>query len=213
MTTVVENQARPYGGMPFDHVYHHNLPHHTGPSFTDPWTTAHTSPHANPPVYAGSVGPSPIKEEVDSRPGAMSMPYPGISVSAAPPLNYSSNGATGGYESSTEMMLPRTSFDQAPSYTTAPPMPPPSSASYPSLSSYPLHPQQQGNRRSSNSYFPFLHFSFDFFFFFFFFYLYYYYYYFFSTYQIRIIEIPALMLSHPRQPLVMRSTRVAAWWR
>ncbi|KAJ6188213.1 hypothetical protein N7519_003121 [Penicillium mononematosum] len=123
MTMVMENQNRPYGGMSFDNVYHH-----TPPQFTDPWA-AHTSSHSTPPVYATSMGNGAsmslgqVKQEEVNRSG-MSMPYPNIPVSA-PSMVAGSTYATSNYGPEVMGMqheVPRTTFDQAPSYTTAPPM-------------------------------------------------------------------------------------------
>lgn len=155
MTTVVENQNRPYGGMGFDSIYHHNLPHQGPPHFTDPWSTAHTSSHANPPIYsAAPVTPSIVKQEDVGRPTAVPMPYPGISVSA-PPLVAGSNYTSGTYEGSdmggVPHGLPRTSFDHGPpSYSTAPPMHNFASSYAPLSYSQSLHPHHNDARRLSN---------------------------------------------------------------
>jgi hypothetical protein len=151
MTMVMENQNRPYGGMSFDNVYHH-----TPPQFTDPWA-AHTTSHSTPPVYATSMGNStgiPInpKEEV-GRTAAMSMPYPNIPVSA--PSLVPGNSYTAGYGPEVMGMqheVPRTGFEQPPTYTTAPPMSSFSPASYAPISYAPIHPSQsQDTRRMSHS--------------------------------------------------------------
>lgn len=144
MTMVMENQNRPYGGMSFDNVYHHT------PQFTDPW--AHTSSHSTPPVYATSMGngasmPLGVKSEEVNRTG-MSMPYSNLPVSA--PSMVGSNYATANYGPEVMGMqheVPRTTFDQAPSYTTAPPM---SSfaPTYAPVSYAPIHPSQDGRRIS-----------------------------------------------------------------
>lgn len=146
MTMVIENQNRQYGGMGFDSVYQHNMPHHNGPQFTDPWSAAHTTSHSTPPVYATSMGPSPIglsqpKQEEVSRPSAISMPYPNIPVSAPSMVPGSSNYSTAPTTSypAPEVMgmqhdLPRTSFEQAPAYTTASSMSSFAPASYAPLS-------------------------------------------------------------------------------
>lgn len=149
MTMVMENQNRPYGGMSFDNVYHH-----TPPQFTDPWA-AHTSSHSTPPVYAtsmgngASMGLSQVKQEEVNRTG-MSMPYPNIPVSA-PSMVAGSTYAAASYGPEVMGMqheVPRTTFDQAPSYTTAPPM----SSFAPSSYAYaPIHPSPQDARRISHS--------------------------------------------------------------
>ncbi|KAJ5499279.1 Zinc finger C2H2 [Penicillium expansum] len=149
MTMVMENQNRPYGGMSFDNVYHH-----TPPQFTDPWA-AHTSSHSTPPVYAtsmgngASMGLSQVKQEEVNR-SAMSMPYPNIPVSA-PSMVAGSTYAAASYGPEVMGMqheVPRTTFDQAPSYTTAPPM----SSFAPSSYAYaPIHPSPQDARRISHS--------------------------------------------------------------
>ncbi|KAJ5679239.1 Zinc finger C2H2 [Penicillium macrosclerotiorum] len=145
---VMENQNRPYGGMSFDNVYHHNPP-----QFTDPW--AHTSSHSTPPVYATSMGNSasipinPVKQEEVGRPAAMSMPYPSIPVSA-PSLVPASNYTTAGYGPEVMGMqhdVPRTGFEQAPTYTTAPPMSSFAPASYAPVNYAPLHPSQSQDAR------------------------------------------------------------------
>jgi hypothetical protein len=156
MTMVMENQNRPYGGMSFDNVYHHNPP-----QFTDPWAAAHTSSHSTPPVYATSMGNSAnipmnsVKEEVGrSAAMSMSMPYPNIPVSA-PSLVPGTNYTTTGY--GPEVMglqheVPRTGFEQTPTYTTAPPMNNFAPASYAPGSYAPIHPSQpQDVRRISHS--------------------------------------------------------------
>jgi len=149
MTMVMENQNRPYGGMSFDNVYHHN-----SPQFTDPWA-AHTSSHSTPPVYATSMGngglPINPKAEVGRNPG-MSMPYPSIPVSA-PSLVPGSNYTTGYGPEVMGMQheAPRTGFEQPPTYTTAPPMSF-APASYAPVSYAPIHPSQtQDARRISHS--------------------------------------------------------------
>ncbi|KAF4761156.1 hypothetical protein HAV15_007808 [Penicillium sp. str.  len=149
MTMVMENQNRPYGGMSFDNVYHH-----TPPQFTDPWA-AHTSSHSTPPVYAtsmgngASMGLGQVKQEEVNRTG-MSMPYPNIPVSA-PSMVAGSTYAAASYGPEVMGMqheVPRTTFDQAPSYTTAPPM----SSFAPSSYAYaPIHPSPQDARRISHS--------------------------------------------------------------
>lgn len=155
MTMVIENQNRPYGGMSFDNVYHH-----TPPQFTDPWAAAHTtSSHSTPPVYVTSMGNSgniplnPVKQEEVGRNPAMSMPYPSIPVSA-PSLVPGSNYTTAPYGPEVMGMqheVPRTSFDQAPSYTTAPPMSNFAQSSYAPVSYAPIHPSQpQDARRISH---------------------------------------------------------------
>lgn len=156
MTMVIENQNRQYGGMGFDNVYQHNM-HHSAPQFTDPWT-AQTSSHSTPPVYATSMGPSQIglshvKQEEVSRP-PMSMPYSSIPVSA-PSMVAGSNypTATASSYPGPEMMglshdMPRTSFDQAPAYTTASPMTSFAPASYAPLSYAPSMHHHQDRRIS-----------------------------------------------------------------
>ncbi|PLB55847.1 hypothetical protein P170DRAFT_422347 [Aspergillus steynii IBT 23096] len=145
MTMVIENQNRQYGGMGFDNVYQHNMPHHNPPQFTDPWTAAHTSSHSTPPVYATSMGLNHAKEEV-SRPSPMSMPYSSIPVSAPSMVtgsSYSTTTATsypGPEVMGMQHDLPRTSFEQAPAYTTTSPMSTFAPASYAPLSYAPsLH--------------------------------------------------------------------------
>lgn len=155
MTMVIENQNRQYGGMSFDNVYHHNPP-----QFTDPWATAHTTSHSTPPVYATSMGNSasipinPVKSEEVGRPTAMSMPYPNIPVSA-PSLVPGSNYTATGYGPEVMAMqhdVPRTGFEQAPTYTTAPPMSSFAPSSYAPVSYAPIHPSQpQDARRMSHS--------------------------------------------------------------
>lgn len=151
MTMVMENQNRPYGGMSFDSVYHHNPP-----QFTDPWA-AHTTSHSTPPVYATSMGNSTLpinpKEEV-GRTAAMSMPYPSMPVSA-PSLVPGSNYTTTGYGPEVMGMqheVPRTGFEQPPTYSTAPPMSSFAPATYAPVSYTPIHPSQpQDARRISHS--------------------------------------------------------------
>lgn len=137
---VMENQNRPYGGMSFDNVYHHNPP-----QFTDPWATAHTSAHSTPPVYATSMGNSAsipvIKQEDVARSAAMSMSYANIPVSA-PSMVPSSNYATSGYSAEVMGMqheVPRTGYEQAPAYTTAPAMSSYAQASYAPAAYAPIH--------------------------------------------------------------------------
>ncbi|KAI9926426.1 hypothetical protein ASPWEDRAFT_695762 [Aspergillus wentii DTO 134E9] len=160
MTMVIDNQNRQYGGMGFDNVYHHNMPHHNPPQFTDPWAAAHTSSHSQPPVYAtamASDGINHVKQEEVSRPSAISMPYPSIPVSA-PSLvtgsNYSTATTAPSYPGP-EMMtmqhdMPRTTFESAPTYTTASSM-----SSFAAPASYapisyapPLHPPHDSRRIS-----------------------------------------------------------------
>lgn len=156
---VIENQNRQYGGMAFDNVYQHNMPHHSPPHFTDPWAAAHTSSHPNPPMYATSMpanhlGLNPVKQEEVGRPTAISMPYPSISVSA-PSMVPGSNYSTTGYEAPDMLGLqhgiPRTTFEQAPTYPTTS-----SINSYPPANYAPLnytqslHPQHHEARRVSH---------------------------------------------------------------
>jgi hypothetical protein len=152
MTMVMENQNRPYGGMSFDNVYHH-----TPPQFTDPWAAAHTSSHSTPPVYATSMGngasmPIGVKQEEVNRSG-MSMPYPNIPVSAPSMVPGSSYGSAsyGPEVMGMQHEVPRTTFDQAPSYTTAPPMSSFAPASYAPVSYAPIHPSPTDGRRISHS--------------------------------------------------------------
>ncbi|KAF7713673.1 Conidiation transcription factor FlbC-like protein [Penicillium ucsense] len=142
MTMVMENQNRPYGGMSFDNVYHHNPP-----QFTDPWATAHTSTHSTPPVYATSMGNSAsmpinaVKQEDVARSAAMSMPYSNIPVSA-PAMVPSNNYTTAGYSADVLNMqheVPRTAYEQTPTYTTAPPMSSYAQASYAPDAYAPIH--------------------------------------------------------------------------
>lgn len=151
MTMVMENQNRPYGGMSFDNVYHHNPP-----QFTDPWAGAHaTTSHSTPPVYATSMGNSasipvnPVKQDEVGRTAAMSMPYPNIPVSA-PSMVPGSNYTTAGYGPEVMGMqheVPRSGFEQAPTYTTAPPMSSFAPASYAPVSYAPIHPSQSQDAR------------------------------------------------------------------
>lgn len=154
---VIENQNRQYGGMGFDSVYQHNLPHHNPPQFTDPWAEAHTSSHSNPPMYATSLGANqlplnPVKQDDVNRPSPISMPYSSIPVSA-PSLVTGSNYSTTSYPAPEVMGmqqgLPRTSFEQTPAYTTASPIGNFAPASYPM--SYAPSLQQQDSRRISHA--------------------------------------------------------------
>ncbi|CAG8920121.1 unnamed protein product [Penicillium salamii] len=149
MTMVMENQNRPYGGMGFDNVYHNQ------PQFTDPWA-AHTSSHSTPPVYATSMGngasmPIGVKQEEVNRTG-MSMPYPNIPVSAPTMVAGSTYAPSYGPEvMGMQHEVPRTTFDQAPSYTTAPPMSSFAPASYAPVSYAPIHPSPTDTRRISHT--------------------------------------------------------------
>lgn len=149
MTMVMENQNRQYGGMGFDNVYQHNIPHHNPPHFTDPWAEAHTTSHPNPPMYATSMPLNPVKQEDVSRPSPISMPYSSIPVSA-PSLVPGSSYSTTSYPAPEVMgiqhSMPRTSFEQTPAYTTASPMSNFAPASYPM--SYAPSLQQQDRRIS-----------------------------------------------------------------
>ncbi|KAL4882647.1 hypothetical protein BJY04DRAFT_38169 [Aspergillus karnatakaensis] len=154
MTMVIENQNRQYGGMGFDSVYQHGVPHHgQPPQFTDPWAAAHTSSHSTPPVYATSVG---IKQDDSSRPSHISLPY-SMSVSAPSMVagsNYSSATGTTSYPAPDIMGIahdvPRTSFEQTPAYTTAPSMSSFAPASYATPISY-ASPAHQDSRRMSHA--------------------------------------------------------------
>lgn len=149
MTMVMENQNRPYGGMSFDNVYHNP------PQFTDPWA-AHTSSHSTPPVYATALGngasmPIGVKQEEVNRTG-MSMPYPNIPVSAPAMVPGNTYAPSYGPEvMGMQHEVPRTTFDQAPSYTTAPPMSSFAPASYAPVSYAPIHPSPTDNRRISHT--------------------------------------------------------------
>ncbi|KAJ5550471.1 hypothetical protein N7535_001588 [Penicillium sp. DV-2018c] len=152
MTMVMENQNRPYGGMSFDNVYHH-----TPPTFTDPWAGAHTSSHSTPPVYATSMGNgasmplAQVKTEEVNR-ANMSMPYPSIPSSAPSmvPGNSYANPNYGPEVMGMQHEVPRTTFDQNPSYSTAPPMSNFAPA-YAPVSYAPIHPSPQDARRISHS--------------------------------------------------------------
>lgn len=148
MTMVMENQNRPYGGMSFDHDYHHNPP-----QFTDPWVGAHaTSSHSTPPVYATSMGNSgsiPIHSVKQEEAGRNAMPYPNIPVSA-PSMVPGSNYTTAGYGPEVMGMqheVPRSGFEQGSTYTTAPPMSSFAPASYAPVSYPPIHPSQSQDAR------------------------------------------------------------------
>jgi hypothetical protein len=124
---MIENQNRQYGGVNFDNMYQQP---HGQPQFTDPWAGSHTSSHANPPVYATSMGGNQmglnaVKHDDVNRPTAISLPYSSIPVSA-PSLVAASNYTTAGYGGQ-DMLgmqheMPRSTFEQAPTYTTAAPM-------------------------------------------------------------------------------------------
>ncbi|RHZ72822.1 hypothetical protein CDV55_108995 [Aspergillus turcosus] len=152
---VIENQNRQYGGMSFDSVYSHNVPHHAPPQFTDPWASAHTSSHSTPPVYATSMGINHTKPEEVSRP-TLSMPYSSIPVSAPSMVTSSSYTTAPTNYSGAEVMglqhdMPRTTFEQTPTYTTAPSMSSFTPATYAPISYAPslAHPHQD-NRRVSH---------------------------------------------------------------
>lgn len=127
MTMVIENQNRQYGGMGFDNVYHGNM-QHSNPQFSDPWSATHTSSHPNPSMYATSMGANHlgmnhVKQEDVTRPTAISMPYSSIPVSAPSLVAGTTYHNAAGYGSS-QMLgmqheMPRTTFEQAPTYTTA----------------------------------------------------------------------------------------------
>ncbi|OJI98761.1 hypothetical protein ASPVEDRAFT_50387 [Aspergillus versicolor CBS 583.65] len=154
MTMVIENQNRQYGGgMGFDSVYQHGVPHHgQPPQFTDPWGAAHSSSHSTPPVYPAPVG---IKQDENSRPSHISLPY-SVPVSAPSMVagsNYSSATSSTSYPAPDMMGLahdiPRTSFEQTPAYTTAPSISSFAPASYAPISyASPVH---QDNRRMSHA--------------------------------------------------------------
>jgi hypothetical protein len=161
MTMVIENQNRQYGGMSFDSVYSHNVPHHSlpgshaPPQFTDPWASAHTSSHSTPPVYATSMGINHTKPEEVSRP-TLSMPYSSIPVSAPSMVTSSSYTTAPSNYSGAEVMglqhdMPRTTFEQTPTYTTAPSMSSFTPATYAPISYAPslAHPHHD-NRRVSH---------------------------------------------------------------
>lgn len=97
---------------------------------------------------------NPVKSEEVGRPAAMSMPYPNIPVSA-PSLVPGSNYTATGYGPEVMAMqhdVPRTGFEQAPTYTTAPPMSSFAPSSYAPVSYAPIHPSQsQDARRMSHS--------------------------------------------------------------
>ncbi|OJJ47249.1 hypothetical protein ASPZODRAFT_132224, partial [Penicilliopsis zonata CBS 506.65] len=172
MTMVIESQNRQYGGMGFDSVYHHSLPHHPAapPQFTDPWAAvAHTTSHPTPSLYATSIASNPmnlssIKQEDAPRPAALSMPYSSIPVSApslvagttyapAPTAPTAPTAATTSYTTTPDIMamqheMPRSSFEQASTYTTASPLTTFPPATYPSLAYGPsLHPQHAADAR------------------------------------------------------------------
>lgn len=155
MTMVIENQNRQYGGggMGFDSVYQHGVPHHSQPPpFTDPWGATHSSSHSTPPVYPASVG---IKQEENNRPSHIPLPY-SVSVSAPSMVaasNYSSATPSASYPAPDMMGLahdiPRTTFEQAPAYTTAPSMSSFAPASYAPMN-YPS-PVHHDSRRMSHA--------------------------------------------------------------
>lgn len=148
MTMVIENQNRQYGGMGFDSVYQQNMPHHNPPQFTDPWAGAHTTSHSNPPMYATSVPngvPVNVKQEEVNRQAPMSVSYSNIPVSApsmVPASNY-----PGPEVMAMQQEIPRSNYDQAPTYTTASSIPNFAPANY-SMGYAPSIQQQDGRRIS-----------------------------------------------------------------
>lgn len=150
MTMVIENQTRQYGGMGFDNpVYHHGAPH-----FTDPWAAAHSSSHSAAPMYStasmgnGQLPLNSVKQEDVNRPSPISMPYSSLPVSA--PSLVAGNSYSTSY-ANPEVMgmqheMPRTGFEQAPTYTTASSMGNFGPASYPM--GYAPSLQQQDRRIS-----------------------------------------------------------------
>ncbi|KAL1884497.1 hypothetical protein Plec18167_002087 [Paecilomyces lecythidis] len=152
MTMVIENQNRQYGGMGFDNVYHGNM-QHSNPQFSDPWSATHTSSHPNPSMYATSMGANHlglnhVKQEDVTRPTAISMPYSSIPVSAPSLVAGNNYHSAAGYGSS-QMLgmqheMPRTTFEQAPTYTTASSMTAFTPANYAPMNyGQTLHQQQQ----------------------------------------------------------------------
>lgn len=156
MTMVIENQNRQYGGMGFDNVFPNSMPSQNHPQFTHPWPLANSSSHSNPPLYSASdLTLNAVKQEEVARPTAISMPFASIPVPTTPSLIAGSNYSAAGYGGS-EMLaisseIPRTSFDQSATYTTAPSISGFTPANYASLSysqSLP-RPQPQDGRRIS----------------------------------------------------------------
>jgi hypothetical protein len=124
MTTMIENQNRQYGGVTFDSMYQQP---HGQPQFTDPWASSSHSSHSNnPSIYTSSISMNAAAKQGElNRPNAISLPYASIPVSA-PSLvassNYSATGYTGQEILGLHHDIPRSSFEQAPPYTTAAPI-------------------------------------------------------------------------------------------
>ncbi|KAL2383539.1 C2H2 conidiation transcription factor FlbC, variant [Blastomyces gilchristii SLH14081] len=154
MTMVIENQNRQYGGgMGYDHAYQSQV-HPGTPQFNEAWT-AHSSAHPPQPIYPTSLPATSvamhqtIKREEVSRPTAISMPYTSVPVPApsmAPSSNYSPAPAYGGHEQMIVLPqeIPRTTFEQAQSYTSPSPIAPFTPANYPPMEyAQSLQQQQQ----------------------------------------------------------------------
>ncbi|OAX79658.1 hypothetical protein ACJ72_06020 [Emergomyces africanus] len=132
MTMVIENQNRQYGGgMGYDNAYQNQV-HPSAPQFNEAWA-AHSAPHPPQPIYPTSMPASSValnqavKREEVSRPTAISMPYSSVPVQAPsmpPSSNYNATPTYGGSEQIIVLPqeIPRTTFEQAQSYTSAPPL-------------------------------------------------------------------------------------------
>ncbi|PGH17889.1 hypothetical protein AJ79_00788 [Helicocarpus griseus UAMH5409] len=152
MTMVIENQNRQYGGgMGYDNAYQSHV-HPNPPHFNEGWA-AHSSPHPPQSLYptslpASSVAVTPKREEI-SRPTAISMPYSSVPV-PAPSMPTSSNYSSSApaYSGSEQLIvmppeIPRTTFEQAQSYTSASPINSFTPANYPPMDyAHSLHHQQ-----------------------------------------------------------------------
>jgi hypothetical protein len=150
MTMVIENQNRQFGGLGYDNAYQNNI--QPSPQFSDPWS-GHTTSHPSSAIYPGAMAAHPValshgsKREDTLRPSAISMPYSTIPVSA-PSMVPSSTYPAAGYGGSELLVmppeLPRTTFEQAQSYTTASPMSAFTATTYAPLDyAQSLHHQQQ----------------------------------------------------------------------
>ncbi|PGH01952.1 hypothetical protein AJ80_08934 [Polytolypa hystricis UAMH7299] len=159
MTMVIEHQNRQYGGIGYDSVYHHNHAAPSAPHFNENWASQHSSSYPSSSVYstpvtnAGVTMNAHIKRD-DIRPPAISLPYSNIPVSA--PTMVAGNNYTATTYGGPEMLvlppdLPRTSFEQPQTYTSASPM----SSTFSHTSYSPieyvqsLHQQQQQQQQSS----------------------------------------------------------------
>lgn len=138
MTMVIDNQARTYGGMGYDHIYP-NM--HTSPQFNNPWSHQTSTSNSSFPALS----------KTDSSRSTMSMPYsqmPPVTGSMAQGSSYSNTGYSGSDLLTFAQDLPRSTYGDQ-SYTSSTATTSTYAPSYSSLNyAQSLHQQQQQQQQA-----------------------------------------------------------------